>query len=761
MDKRFSTFLTLSALILAINVGLTMWMAPPPKPQKPGPAPAAKDKNQIAAAPAGPAKEGAAPAPAPQPGKPPAAGPNVAVRQPDAAVGRSLVSLGSLDPASPYRMLVILTNEGGAILRAELNNPRFRDLEDRSGYLGHLEPEAADGGGCRVRVVGRGTPAAAAGLKVGDVIRSINGNVTDSPAQLARRLRDTKPKDTIRLAVRRGGKPVTLTAKLIRRPLEILRPELNTLPLDTVGRKHDPFSMLLTLARLDNRTLEDQTLKGIDLATMDWRVEAADQSQVTFAAVVPGESVEILKHYRLAKAEAKQLDDRDAPVYHLEFSVELRNAGDQERRVAYQLNGPTGLALEGRWYASKISHTWSAAGLRDVVMQFEGNPIAQNTPPQIAEGKVEIHTDPPPLNFVAVDGQYFAAALLPLNKDRKQSWFSEVTPTLAGPKPENSPDYRLANTSFRLKSIDHTLKAGETFKHDYQLFLGPKRPDLLAQYGTLRAPLSGLVTYGWFGWVATPMLNLLHFFHDHMVHHYALAIILLTVLVRGCMFPLSRKQALSAQKMQELQPELKRLTEKYKTNLEQKTKAQQELFRKHNYNPLGGCLLMFIQLPVFIGLYRSLMVDVELRQAPLITESIRWGSDLAAPDMLWDWSAFMPDFIAGTHGWLGPYLNILPLITIALFIWQQKMFMPPPADEQAALQQKMMQYMMIFMGVMFFKVASGLCLYFIASSIWGIAERKLLPKTTPPGSQTPAKATATAGGNGSPPGGRKKQRERR
>ena len=92
----------------------------------------------------------------------------------------------------------------------------------------------------------------------------------------------------------------------------------------------------------------------------------------------------------------------------------------------------------------------------------------------------------------------------------------------------------------------------------------------------------------------------------------------------------------------------------------------------------------------------------------------------------------MPDFISHGTGFfgLGPYLNILPLVTIGLFIWQQKMFMPPPADEQAAMQQKMMQYMMIFMGVMFFKVASGLCVYFIASSLWGIAERKLLPKTS-------------------------------
>jgi YidC/Oxa1 family membrane protein insertase len=235
------------------------------------------------------------------------------------------------------------------------------------------------------------------------------------------------------------------------------------------------------------------------------------------------------------------------------------------------------------------------------------------------------------------------------------------------------------------------------------------------------------------------------------VGNYGLAIIMLTVLVRVCMFPLSRKQALSAQKMQELQPEIRRIHEKFKNDPEKKMRAQQQLFREHNYHPLGGCLLAFVQLPIFVGLYRSLSVDVELRQAPLFSDQIRWASDLAAPDMFWNWTAVMPQFISQGTGFfgLGPYLNILPLITIALFIWQQKMFMPPPADEQAAVQQKMMQYMMIFMGFLFFKVASGLCVYFIASSIWGIAERKLLPKTvapsTPGGSTV---ATPATSGNG-------------
>ena len=136
---------------------------------------------------------------------------------------------------------------------------------------------------------------------------------------------------------------------------------------------------------------------------------------------------------------------------------------------------------------------------------------------------------------------------------------------------------------------------------------------------------------------------------------------------------------------------------------------------------------MFLQLPIFIGLYRCLSVDIHLRQAPLIP-GIPWCSNLAGPDMAWRWQGLLPDFLASETGWLGPYLNILPIITIVLFIAQQKMFTPPATDEQTQMQQKMMKYMMIFMGVLFFKVPAGLCVYFIASSLWGIGERKLLPK---------------------------------
>jgi YidC/Oxa1 family membrane protein insertase len=191
-----------------------------------------------------------------------------------------------------------------------------------------------------------------------------------------------------------------------------------------------------------------------------------------------------------------------------------------------------------------------------------------------------------------------------------------------------------------------------------------------------------------------------------------------------------------------------RISEKYKTDMQKRSQAIQELYRKHNINPLGGCLPVFLQLPIFIGLYRALMVDIELRNSPLFGHGIRWCSNLAAPDMFLDWSSVMPDFINSGQGifGLGPYLNILPLVTVALFLVTQKMAMPAPTTEQAVMQQKMMKYMTIFMGLLFYKVASGLCLYFIASSLWGIAERKLLPKAPTP------EAAAAGGSAGTAPG---------
>ncbi|MCH7990433.1 MAG: membrane protein insertase YidC, partial [Planctomycetes bacterium] len=161
---------------------------------------------------------------------------------------------------------------------------------------------------------------------------------------------------------------------------------------------------------------------------------------------------------------------------------------------------------------------------------------------------------------------------------------------------------------------------------------------------------------------------------------------------------------------------------------------QMELFSTHNYNPLAGCLPLFLQLPIFFGLFQALRSAIDLRLAPFL-----WFDNLAAPDALFNFGFDIP--------FLGESFNLLPILTTCLFIVQQKLFMPPPTDDQQAMQQKMMSYFSIFIGFMFYHMPSGLCVYFIASSLWGIGERKLLEylKKDAPLTETAATTPEAAG----------------
>ncbi len=794
----FLLFILLSFGILLLNLWLmARFQAPPEEMAEERPAVERPDREPLPEE----VPERVEPAPEPEPDAPPEAAPEPApeVAAPPEGppkVPPEWLTLGSIDPDSPYRMLVTLSNRGASLVRLELNSEGYRDLRyvvlpeerngrvrHRGGYLGHVsapsneKDDTPEVRGTVVRVVGHGTPAEQAGIRAGDTITAIDNTKISNAASLEDALARRSPGATVLVSVLREEERLELPATLMEHPMQVVRPEGD-----------DPLSMLLTFRQLDDERLPrddegdaeegkpgrpapeyvDRELPGLDLRTGTWEVlDGADETQVRFRRVVPRWDVEVIKSYRLAEVPEEARGERDYRAYHLVVGVEVNNLGDQPRTVAYQLDGPTGLPTEGWWYSRKIGREGffgGAAGMRDVVVARHERPFRQIGGPVIAEDEFGVPPRDEVLRYIGVDAQYFSAVLIPQKPDPQELWFQQWQPLRVGPRPEI---LRLANTTFRVISEGHELMPGETLEHRYELFAGPKRPHLLAQYG-----LDEVVYYGWFGWLARPMVRLLHFFHDYLVFNYGLAIILLTVVVRGCMYPLSHKQALGAQKMQEIQPELKRLQEKYKNDMEGRTKAQQELFRKHNYNPLSGCLPLFIQLPIFMALYRSLMVDVELRQAPLFTSLIRPFSNLAAPDMLFDWSGFMPEWLTTGEGILslGPFFNVLPIVTVALFIMQQKMFMPPPTDDQSRMQQNMMKYMMLFMGVLFFKVASGLCVYFIASSLWGIAERKLLPhpsKSKPAEAKRPAEAPVRSarrspfGDNGGPARAKRKKKRGR
>ncbi len=690
---------------------------------------------------------------------------------------RQWIALGSVDPnlTNPYRMLVTLSSEGASLVRLELSSPRYRDLEDRSGYLGHLVMDDTDHGpGCLVQVVGAGTPAALADVRLGDRIRKVGAIEIEGPVELEAALRKTKPDETVELLIDRGNeKGLKKDVALIRRPLEVIRPE-RKMPnkgwerggrWDALSGDDDcPPSLLTTLQQVDDDKLradEDpdakmeenltQQLPGVELRRLNWKVDsqASDQpggpaTKAAFSCVVPKYQLKLTKTYELVKVDGDPAKEVDAQAYHLNLTLQVTNLDSKPHDVAYRLDGPNGLPVEGAWYATKVQKT--GVGLRDVVYRLSQNDFEMVACSELSQ-KPDVYRkdmvdstkfkEHPPV-FFGVDAQYFSAALLP-DPDGTAAQIDRAVALRVGQIEEQRKT--LTNTSFRLIGKPLTIERGKSFVAKYELFAGPKRPTLLEKY-----EMRGLVYYGWsiFHVVAVPMTAILDFFYA-LLHNYGLAIIMLTIVVRLAMFPLSRHQAHGAQMMQKIQPEMKAIQQKFKNDAEGARKAQQELFAKHNYNPLSGCLPLLVQMPIFLGLYRALQVNVELRDAPLISHAIRWCSNLAAPDMLWDWSPYVfkdvsngigfPWFLFGIGSMvgLGPYLNLFPVITIVLFLVQQKVMMPPPADEQAAQQQKIMKFVMLLMGLMFFKVAAGLCIYFIATTLWGLAERRFLPKTAPAG----------------------------
>jgi YidC/Oxa1 family membrane protein insertase len=730
VDRRTISFIAISLAAILAGQALQAWLHPQRPPEK---KPAVEQRA---------AEGGAARSAEEQPAAAGTAQPalestiTAADSEVETAVAAPRIrrTLGSLDPADPARMLVTLTSQGAAVERIELSSEQFHDQDDRTGYLGHLAATTVPEG-CRIGVVGPGTPAARAGLAAGDVIVRIDGSPTADVRSLVGLLRKTKPGQTVAIEATRDGRPLAVDARLDRRPLEVMRPESDGEPVaDPDGDRHDALSFVLALeARDDRRRAEDGSeILGHALAEADWQTEATAAGGVRFTRQLPGGLV-VAKEYRLLPA-APGRDDG----YRLGLTVSLEAAADAAREtlVSYALDGPTGLPTEGWWYAQRVARDWSSLAVRDVALRFAEAPTTLVSGLKIADQALthpaSTVREGKPLSFAGVDALYFASALLPAADGPEAPALAEVRPIAVG-KPPAAARKKLVDVTPRLVSKQIPLAPGATATHRYEIFAGPKRPELLRQFGAANATMDDLVYYGWFGWVARPLIAILHGLHA-AIGNYGIAILLLTVMVRGAMFPLSRKQAISSQKMQALQPEMKALAEKYANDPEKRTRATQELWRKHQVNPVSGCLPIFIQIPIFMGLYRSLATDVELRQAPLFSSAIRWCSNLAAPDMLWDWSQLLPAFLAAPEAWLGPYLNLFPVVTIGLMLWQQKLFMPPAVDEQQRVQQQMMNYMMWFMALMFFKVPCGLCLYFIASSLWGIAERLWMPKTMPAGS---------------------------
>jgi YidC/Oxa1 family membrane protein insertase len=701
-------------------------------------------------------------------------------------------TLGSMDSEEGYRLLVTLTSKGAGIERIELvEQPKpgkflYRSLATRGGYLGYLAPTIEDRG-LRIHSVPKGSAAANAkcddpniqgGLAANDILDKVDDQPVRSEFELESSLVKRKPGSSVKVTVHRGEatddmRELQFSVQLSEPPMDVVRME------DDMPREKAPGnllrpSMLTTLAKVDGIEAipGNETIPGLEASlNEDWQakpLEVADGQGVEFTLPLQGylvgagskANLELVKRYRLHKSnrERGQPASPDSAAYHIDVETLVRNLDSESHVVSIRQEGLNGVSLEGWWYSIKLSPDFfNAAGARDVMLARKTGAHELITRRNIQE-YARTHADQPesiffgmdyPLDkrsfrYIGVDQQYFTTAILP-HPDSPDSLddLAQGAARAVADVPKTVPYKDIAtNVSFRFDTKSLTVPGSGEITKQYRVYAGPKDTDVLELYG-----LGSSMYFGWpiFEWVARPLSFILHTFYG-IVRNYGIAIIMLTILVRSCMFPLSRRAAIMGQRMQEMNPEMKRINELYKDDMTKRGQEMQLLYKKYNLNPMASCLPVFIQLPIFIGLYRCVSVDIGLRQQALIP-GIEWCSNLAGPDMLASWPTWMPEFIAGKGtGWFGPYINLLPIITIALFIIQQKVLMPKATDEQTRMTQQMMMVMTVFMGVLFFKVPAGLCIYFITSSIWSLIERKLVKKFMPP-----MTALAADGPAGSPP----------
>jgi len=293
----------------------------------------------------------------------------------------------------------------------------------------------------------------------------------------------------------------------------------------------------------------------------------------------------------------------------------------------------------------------------------------------------------PGVEYVALSSVYFAIIAAPEGEtaERCDMLSSDRGGTV------KDPDGSLFET--KLAYAPKEIGPGETVTFRTAVYAGPKDYDALQEFGHLA---SNVIDLGWFSFIARGMSWLLRTIYG-FIGNWGVAIILLTLLVRVLLLPFVIPQFRNMAKQRALKPEIDKINELYKDDREKKGAAMMELWRKHKVNPLGGCLPVLLQMPIFFALYQTLSTSIELYHAPFIW----WWIDLSSPDPLY----------------------VLPIILGALMFIQQKLT-PVQMD---ATQAKVMLYAMPLMMTFFMLLLpTGLCLYMVTSSAIGITQQRYM-----------------------------------
>ena len=287
------------------------------------------------------------------------------------------------------------------------------------------------------------------------------------------------------------------------------------------------------------------------------------------------------------------------------------------------------------------------------------------------DGDVKVDEEMSNINIAALSDRYYTNAIYDFDKS-----FKVII----------SSDKSSKNT---LAYLSHS---GDLHIHGY---LGPKDHDALRG---IDKRLGEIVEYGWFTFIARPMFKILHFIHSH-TNNWGWAIVIMTLLLRIVLFPLTYKGMVSMQKLKVLAPKIKELQEKYKGEPQKMQAQMMELYKKHGANPMGGCLPILLQIPVFFAIYRVLLNAIELKAAPWAL----WIGDLAAKD---------------------PYF-ILPIIMGGTMFLQQVI---TPMSIQDPMQAKIMKFLPLIFTFFFLTFPAGLTLYWCVNNTCSLIQQYTINK---------------------------------
>jgi len=272
-----------------------------------------------------------------------------------------------------------------------------------------------------------------------------------------------------------------------------------------------------------------------------------------------------------------------------------------------------------------------------------------------------------------------------------------------------------------------TLDAGQVVTNQIILFAGPKEYRTLARIAARFGNNLDLVMgySGFFGFFAKGLLLAMNGLHSALGLSYGWAIIAITIIIKLLFWPLTQASTRSMKRMQALQPQMTAIREKYKDDPAKMNKKTMEFMKEHKVSPLGGCLPMLLQIPVFFGFFRMIQSAIELRGARFL-----WIKDLSQPDTLF--------VIPGTHF---PF-NLLPLIMGATMLWQARL--TPPSPGMDPMQAKMMRYMPLMFLVFLYNFSAGLTLYWTVQNLLTILQTKLTRTLPEPAAAAPVPAKAPA-----------------